>query len=314
MLPRNKDYDKKIFRIVSILNKLDANKQFSSSELSRDFNVSLRTIQRDIELLGAAGFPLVSPEKGLYAFQEGFSLKQMKISSEEASLLSFLYEIAKTLGGNFKNSFLTIMQKVLQKGYDSPFYMKVPEGVKLDKSLPFVKKIESAIDASQKLEIVYLTLANQERKYTAEPLKIIYFDGFWYLLTKVEGRSVVLKLRIERMKDVRVLNKYFEPPKNLMKMLEQSVNIWFSEKRDKKAVLKVDKDAAHFFKQKVYFPLQKITKQGKDGSLVLETKVSQYEEILHTIMHWIPDIEVLQPKELKIRIRKMVQEYLKKKL
>ena len=90
-------------------------------------------------------------------------------------------------------------------------------------------------------------------------------------------------------------------------MLDQSVNIWFAEKRDKKVVLKVHKDAGHFFKQRVYFPLQKIKKENKDGSLILKTKVCHYMEAIPTIFQWIPYVKVVEPKELKKEIRRTIQ-------
>ncbi|MBU0896722.1 MAG: HTH domain-containing protein, partial [Candidatus Omnitrophica bacterium] len=57
---KNKSYDKKIFRLLFILNKLETRKKVSTSDLAKEFNVSLRTVQRDIELLSMAGFPLIS--------------------------------------------------------------------------------------------------------------------------------------------------------------------------------------------------------------------------------------------------------------
>ena len=94
--------------------------------------------------------------------------------------------------------------------------------------------------------------------------------------------------------------------------MQESVNIWFSEKKDKKVVLKIDKEAAGFFKQRVYFPLQKIMKENRDGSLRIETKISQYEEIIYTILQWVPHVHVIIPKCLKKEIKGKIIEYLKR--
>jgi predicted DNA-binding transcriptional regulator YafY len=85
----------------------------------------------------------------------------------------------------------------------------------------------------------------------------------------------------------------------------------FSEKRDKKITLKIDKEVAHFFKQKKFFPLQKIKKEQKDGSLIVECKACQEMEVMPTIMHWIPYITVIEPKSLQGEIKKIVKTYLK---
>ena len=310
MSPKNKSYDKKIFRLVYILNKLDAGRKVSTRQLAEEFNVTLRTVQRDLELLNMTGFPLISLEKGAHSFLEGFSLKKVETTKEEASLLSFLHEIAKSLGESFEESFRGILHKVLAKGTESPFYVKVPKGVKLDRELPHVKELQLAIEECRKVDMDYLT-PEGEKSYRVDPLKIIYFDGFWYLLLRVDGENQTRKFRLERIKKLEVLDEYFVLPENLKTMLDQSVNIWFAEKRDKKVVLKVHKDAGHFFKQRVYFPLQKIKKENKNGSLTIETKVSHYMEVITTIFQWIPYVKVIEPKELKKEIRGIVKGYVK---
>ncbi len=311
MIPKDKDYDRRIFRLLAILNKLDAGQKISTLQLAGDFNVSLRSIQRDLSLLSTAGFLISSPEKGRHKFEDGFSLKKMKLSNEEASLLTFLCDISRSLGGKFEDSFRKILKKAIQQEYDSPFYAKIPEGVKLDTTLPCIPELEEAIENNQKVKLTYA--ANDKQKtYTLNPLKIIFYDGFWYLLSKAAEKEWVLKFRLEKIREVELLEEYFDPPKNLKAMLEESVNIWFSEKRDQKVVLKVDKTVADYFRSRQYFPLQKITKIEKDGALVIETRINRYEEILAIIMHWIPYIVVISPVGLKQKITCIVKEYLEK--
>ena len=309
MSTKNTSYDKKVFRLFFILNQLDSRKRVSSAELAREFNVSLRTVQRDIVLLNTTGFPIISFEKGYHSFMEGFSLKKMMLTKEEASLLSFLHDISKSLGEKFEDSFSNILKKVVSKEQDSAFYVKLPEGSKISKDYPFIKDLEKAVKNNVKIELQYKT-PEKEGDYKICPLKIIFFDGFWYLLARVDGKEWIIKFRLENITNVVLLDEYFIPPKNLNTFLDQSVNIWFTEKRDKQVVLKVDKDAASYFKQQVYFPLQKITKENRDGSLRIETKICHNEEIIYTILRWIPHVHVIEPKYLKKEIKGKIVEYL----
>ena len=265
MTTKNTSYDKKVFRLFFILNQLDSRKKVSTGELAREFNVSLRTVQRDIVLLNTTGFPIISFEKGYHSFMEGFSLKKMMLTKEEASLLSFLHDISRSLGEKFEDSFSNILKKVVSKEQDSAFYVKLPEGSKISKDYPFIKDLEKAVKNNVKIELQYKT-PEKEGDYKVCPLKIIFFDGFWYLLAQVDGKEWIIKFRLENIINVVLLDEYFIPPRNLNTFLDQSVNIWFTEKRDKQVVLKVDKEAASYFKQQVYFPLQKITKENRDSS------------------------------------------------
>ena len=311
MTTKNTSYDKKVFRLFFILNQLDSRKKISTGELAKEFNVSLRTVQRDIVLLNTTGFPIISLEKGYHSFMEGFSLKKMMLTREEASLLSFLHDISKSLGEKFEDSFSSILKKVVSKEQDSAFYVKLPEGSKINKDFPYIKELEEAIKANIKIALYYKT-PEKEGDYKVCPLKIIFFDGFWYLLAQVDGKEWIIKFRLENIINIELLDEYFTPPRNLNTFLDQSVNIWFTEKRDKQVVLKVDKEAARYFKQQVYFPLQKITKKNRDGSLRIETKICHNEEILRIIFRWIPYVHVVKPKDLKIEVEKIVKGYLTK--
>src|ERR1035437_9732067 len=123
MAGKNKDYHKKLYRLVRILNRLETEGKVAPVELADEFNVSMRTAQRDLELINMAEFPLVSMTKGSYTFMPGFSLKQLPMSSEEASLLAFLCEIAKSMGGSFEKSFRSLHSKVvLSSNGTSPFH------------------------------------------------------------------------------------------------------------------------------------------------------------------------------------------------
>ena len=309
MTTKNTSYDKKVFRLFFILNQLDSRRRVSTSELAQEFSVSPRTVQRDIVLLNTTGFPIISLEKGYHSFMEGFSLKKMMLTREEASLLSFLHDISKSLGERFEDSFTSILKKVISNEQDSAFYVKLPEGSKINKDFPYIKELEEAVKDNIKIVLHYKT-PEKEGDYRVCPLKIVFFDGFWYLLAQIDGKDWIIKFRLENIKKIELLDEFFTSPKNLNTFLDQSVNIWFTEKRDKQVVLKVDKDVAMYFKRQVYFPLQKITKENRDGSLRIETKICHNEEILRIILRWIPYVHVIKPKDLKVEVEDIVKGYL----
>jgi len=309
---KHQNYDKKIFRLLYILNQLDSRRVVSTPELAKEFNVSLRSVQRDIELLNETGFPLVSCEKGKYAFSEGFSLKKSMISHEEASLLSFIYDMVRSLGGKFDDSFQGILRKVLGQGQDSTFYVKMPVGFKIEKDTPYYHELGDAIESSHKVAVDYVNQQGKQSKFIISPLKLVFYDGFWYVLSLREDTSELIKPRLDNIKGLRQLDERFKVTKNLRAMLDESVNVWFPEERNQRVLLEISPAAAEYFKKKVYFPVQKIVKEHKDGKLELETMVSsQFMEVIPTIKQWIPHIKVLSPQILKAQVKKLVQEYLR---
>ena len=118
-----------------------------------------------------------------------------------------------------------------------------------------------------------------------------------------------MKYNIDNIKTITATNKYFEITSDINKILKESTNIYFEMERKIKVKLSVAQKAAKYFKVKEYFPLQKITKENKDGSLILECKIAKEEEILPTIFHWLPHIKVMEPKWLDDTVRDILKQY-----
>ena len=66
-------------------------------------------------------------------------------------------------------------------------------------------------------------------------------------------------------------------------------------------------ETAHYFKNKEVFPLQKIIKEDKKGYLTIESKISNLQEARQLIMPWVPYISIVQPKNLKDEIKKLLE-------
>ena len=116
---------------------------------------------------------------------------------------------------------------------------------------------------------------------------------------------------MEKITSANALNKSFKYNRNIEKILRESTNIWFEVKRPLAVMLEVSAECAKYFKQKVYFPLQKIEKELKDGRIVLSCKATREEEILPTILHWLPHIKVVSPSSLQTRVKEVLKNYLK---
>jgi len=308
MSKNTKKYDPKIFRLMTILNKLSVEGEVHSRELADEFKVTIRSVQRDLELLNGTGFPLASAEKGTYSFVEGYSLRTASLTAEEASLLAFLNEVAHSLGEKFTESFRTIFKKVLFQGGESPYYAKIPKGTSIDRATPFLKQLEHAVAESKVVTLHYL-VKGQEKSFLVDPLKIAFFEGFWYLISRVHHKDWIRNFRLENIKKLEVLDQYFAAPQNLKAMLDQSVSAWFSQRKDIVVTLKVDKEVADYFKEREYYPLQKIIKKEKDGSIVIEAKVGRPMEVIPNILRWLPYVHVIGPKEVRDEVTKRIKAY-----
>ena len=173
-----------------------------------------------------------------------------------------------------------------------------------------VRALESAIDEYCRVKVVYEKANEGNKEYILEPLKIAFFDGFWYLIAQNKTGNDVIKFRLERIKKVDLLDTTFVPTPQIDKLLSESVNIWFGSKRGERVLIGICPSVVRYFKEKAYFPLQKIVEERKDGSIVVETYPAHPDEIIHIIMNWIPCLKVLEPLAFKEEVKRTVASYL----
>lgn len=300
---------KKLNRLLYLLNILDGGEIRVPRE-ARELDVTERTIQRDINDIDAGGFPVYKAAPGVYKFTEGFSLKKMNLTQAEASLLLVMQDVISPLGKSFQNSLASLRQKVLNATEESPFYIKMPAGSKYEET-KITRVLEQGIRTHT--EVLMSLAADTSRKLTYElkPLKIMNYDGFWYLLG-INAYKEVRKFRLDRILDAINTDKPFKATKNIRKILQESQNIWFGEKRDKKVSFWVPAEFAPYFEKKAYFPLQKILKKQKNGDILVETRVSNYREIIPTVLSWLEHITLVGPADFKEIICQILEQAAKR--
>ncbi len=301
-----KEIQTKITRLLSELNELDKG-PICLTDLAPQLGVSVRTLQRDMRDIQEADFPLYCPEPGSYAFMEGFSLEKIKLSHREACMLVVMSEIAHSLGNHFGGSFDLLKKRLLGEAEENPFYVKFTGGEEYPDT-PITREISACILAREKMVVCYD--GGRRACYPVRPLKLIWVDGFWYLLSLTDYNKL-LKFRLEKITSAKGKGTFFKYDENIEKILRQSINIWFEQERNLEVELEISAKVAKYFKARSYFPLQKIKEELPDGRLILACRASSIEEIIHTIFHWLPEIKVISPKELASEVKQQIKTYLK---
>ncbi len=100
------------------MQRLNGGQFFKTSDLAREFNVTRRTIQRDLELLNSAGFPLVY-ENDSYRFVDGFSLQKITVSPAERFLLNSFLNLFSKAGAPLDGVAKGFLGKLLSTPKDS---------------------------------------------------------------------------------------------------------------------------------------------------------------------------------------------------
>ena len=272
-MPYKHDYDKILTRLITILSRLNDGEALSVKELAKEFNVSERTIQRDFnERL--ISFPIIQENKK-WKMQDGFRLEKAK-SLEENLVLDIIEKITESIGGNFSLKAKRLLSKLKNEEF-SPIYAKLSIEDISDK-FSDIQVIEKAIKEKRVLKCNY----NDEQypTYTTaiKPLKIVNFDGFWYLVALRD--EILKKYYLKNISNPIITDDTFETNSKIQELLDNSISIWFQEDVEPFEVkLYADKLATKYFKRRP-LSIQEINAIDSDGTMEFSVKITHEMEII----------------------------------
>lgn len=300
-----KDYDKTLTRLISILSMLSLNRLPNTKELAEEFNVTTRTIQKDIYTRLYNFFPIEKDAQGRFKFIDGFALDKSLLDSEEMILVSLgLAQFHHVK--DFDHLSHSIVQKLLYPKMFNPYFIKHNPIEPLDTSSKMIHRLREAIEEKH---IVTMTFA--QSKVDVEPYKIANFDGFWYLFgkdIKTEKIKTFMISKIEKLDYTS--NRYEVSYTHIDKTLGNTHSAWFDDGEGFEVLIKVYPEIAHYFKQKSFLVSQEIIDEYEDGSLHISFEVTHDEDIDNMIKAWLPHIEVLKPERFRSKIIDELEAYI----
>jgi len=298
----------RLVRLIRMLGDFDATPApLAVREVAETYDVTSRTVQRDISFLREAGFAFDEPSRGCYAFSPGQSLKRIKLSEEEAVLMTFFGDVAAEMGGPFAKTFKMLASKFLADDYVSAYAVKLP-GASKRSEYACADVLERCVDGNRKALVVYRK-QDGEKEYVLHPYKILYCEGFWYVWGKNERDNKLATFRLDRIVSAEETGALFSVDKDAARLLEEGVNVWMSGLRNTRVLLSIDSKAARYIEEKVFFPMQRIIEKNSDGSLTVESRISHEREILPTIFRWLPHVRVVEPDFLAQKVRDVLAQY-----
>ena len=167
-----------------------------ASELAEHFEVSLRTIQRDMESLCLSGIPVtsVAGAAGGYEIAERFRLDHHFATSDDYScILTALQGLVSATGGQKARHTLEKIASV-SKPEDSCLLLDF--SVLREGDTALLQALQSAIAGKRMVRFVYTNNNNETRTHSVEPVAVLYRWYAWYLLaySRVKGDYRTYKL------------------------------------------------------------------------------------------------------------------------
>ncbi len=308
-------------RVTAILIQLQSKRIVKAQDIAERFNISLRTVYRDIRTLEEAGIPLVGETGVGYSIMDGYRLPPVMFTMEEAtafltaeklvekltdvstdeSFKSAMYKVRSVLRAAEKDH-LELMDnhiEVLDNHY-------LPKDKNTSGSLQVILK---SISDKNVLTITYFANHNQETtSRNVEPVGIFYSGSNWYLIAFCQLRNDYRNFRTDRIAQIVTTPLPFKKEHPALKTYLKQVT---KEKELYNVVILVDKDIIkHFGDQKYYNGF--ISQREIKGKIEMTFLTCSLEGFARWYMMFGDRAEIVTPAGLRGTIKKIAAAISKK--
>lgn len=304
----------------------------STGELARisiEFygKVSKRTIERDLQDLLEAGFPLYSERQGRHIYWRllpSAEIPSLNFTVLEIAALLFAEGMSDALAGTpFKDDLHTVCQRL--RDTLSPrvqvYFQRAAEAytphLRGQKSYAgfqsLIDQLNEAILKRCVCQVTYRAMGGDGPKtYPIEPLRLFYYRGGLYLVSRAPAYNQLITQAVERIEDLQVSSEIFEPPADLPleDRLRHSFGIIYEEPFASKVYFTPNQ--APYIRERLWHPSQRI-EELPDGGLILHLFAGGWYELKSWVLSHGADARVLEPESLREEIaedlRTLLAEY-----
>ncbi|MCL2522755.1 MAG: YafY family transcriptional regulator [Erysipelotrichales bacterium] len=294
-------------RLFEIIYLLLNNKQTTAAYLAENFEVSQRTIYRDIDTLTLAGIPIYT-EKGKgggIRLLPDFTLNKSLLNEKEQNdILSALQSISKIKAANT----MPVIQKL-----SALFNKKTENWLEIDFSEwgssdeKVFHSIRTAILEKRIVHFDYYSTYGEKTERSLEPIQLWFKARTWYVKGYCLTKQDVRIFRLTRIRNIRLSIDYF---------LTRDVFAISEKPRNDKFVKQMIKIVVRIAPEMVYRVFDEFgdapAERQEDGSYIVTVIWPEDEWVYGTILSYGEYIDILEPEHVKEIVKEKAQKVIKK--
>jgi len=300
----------RIDRLTAILIQLQTKRWITAAEIARRFEISQRTVYRDIRALGEAGVPIGAETGKGYFIVDGYHLPPVMFTREEAGALLFADKlVGKFTDASVKKWFALATDKIksilpeeAKNSLDEMssrvevMYVNQPGGGEFPNN--FLSSIQNALQESKCLELDYEAGYNQKRTCgrKVDPLGLVFYGNVWHLIGYCKLRKEMRDFRLDRILKLTIIDEPARLKKegDLKKYFREfwlntdlfEVKVWFH-----------NTIAGSTLSQKYYFGY--IDEYPEGEGIIMSFAVNDYNYIAYWLLSFGDKIRIVHPGELQ---------------
>ena len=291
-------HDTLVYRLALILVKLNQGEKLDPQTLADEFNVNLRTIQRDLNECFAY-LPLEKTD-GRYHLHPTFLGKLSTRDVERFAGLAGVRGLFPSLSDDF-------LRDIFDAGIQTALLVKGHHYEDLGCKEDSFRQLERAVIARRRIAFAYRKDEGSKAYADVEPYKLMNHKGIWYLAAKDGGQLKTFSFaKIDRLE---LSYTTFALDPSVDKTLLEEDGIWLGGDK-KEIVLKIAREVARYFKRRKLIANQVIEKELEDGGLIVSAKVGHPNQVLPIVRYWIPHIRIISPEGYQATLDTELRSYL----
>ncbi len=295
-------------RLLAIVLELQARGRQRAEDLAATFEVSKRSIYRDMQALGEAGVPLISVPGQGYVLMQGYFLPPLSFSTEEATMLLLGSDVmAQSFDEQYRRAAQSASRKIEgvlpQQLRDEVQYLRtainfvLPNSQDRSGEKEKLQQLRRAIIDRRIVRFVYHTRyssSGQTERQTreADPYGLAYVHSGWLLSAYCHLRQAMRTFRLDRMEALEVLPQTFQrvPGRKMAPPRRDEAGNMLVRVRFDREVERWVREARPFFI---------VGEEETADGLLVTCSVRRESEIHQWLLSWGRHVHVLEPDSLR---------------
>lgn len=295
-------HESRLFRIVYYL--IEKGKA-TATELSEKFEVSVRTIYRDIDVISSAGIPIYATQGkgGGISILDDFVLdKSLFSETEREQILMGLQGVIAT-EGNVDNELLTKLSALFQIKATSWIEVDFSDWIQNKSTQDIFNAIKTAILNKNMIVFRYFNSNGNKTMRHVKPFKLIFKSKNWYLYGFCLLKQDYRFFKLTRIKDLEVTldtfyDEFVSPTIAKRIQNEKTINV----------KLKFDPYVAF----RIYDEFSDKVMEDEQGYLYVNTDLPDNETLYSYLLSYADYVEIIGPQEIRDKMKKKVETIYKK--
>ncbi|ASZ14755.1 YafY family transcriptional regulator [Chitinophaga pendula] len=218
----NENDTKRLSRLTAILTQLQTKRLLTAPGLAERFEVSVRTIYRDIKALEQAGVPILTEEGKGYTLMEGYKIPPVMFSESQANALILAEQLVlKNKDASFIKDYTEAIDKIKavlrQSEKDKANLLadrtRFEQNKNRERNSNNISELQRALTNYFLIDIQYTNEQHEITSRIIEPFALISTNENWLLIAWCRLRKTFRYFRLDRIKKMQVLAEKFEPHK-----------------------------------------------------------------------------------------------------